>query len=237
MLKRWLLYGAVATTVAVISGGVVHNVSRNWRRHVRTDRAPMQVARQAATPPAAAEQSGQEESESIDLIDLTVLQKQTAEPPMAGFEAPSGLPPVANAPATPLIQTSEPDVAEFRPFSADGPEAAPTPKAEFVNFWKRMAERVWGKRLSDGSEECESLPVLPRPASASECPRQGCPYDGSQYRKSNKPAATGEEEQSIPRTKPENLIPGPGEFHKHPKVDTMDIRPGDIPWAWVTRPF
>lgn len=237
MLKRWLMYAAVATTVAIISGGVVHNVSRNWRRHVRVDRAPMQMARQIETPPAAVEQGGQEESEAIELIDLTVLQKQTAEPPVATFEAPSGLPPVVNTLATPLVQTTEPEVAEFKPFSADGPEPARESKSGFANFWAQMAQRVWGKRPGDGSEECESLPVMPRPDLKNACPREGCPYDGSQYRKSNKPAVGGEEEQSIPRTKPDNLIPKPGDFHKQPKVDTMEIRPGDIPWAWVSRPF
>lgn len=234
MLKRWLLYGAVAVTVAVISGGIVHNVSRHWRRHIRVDRTPMQLTRQSQKPPVV-DKSGQEESEPIELIDLTVLQKQTAEPPVAGYDVPAGLPPVVNEAAVPLVQTGEPDVADFKPYSADGPE--PAQKTGFVSFWKRMADRVWGKTVDGGMEECEPLSSMPRQIQPAAHWHEGCPYDGSQFRKSNKPFVSGEEEQTAPRIAPNNLIPKPAELHKQPKLDTMEIRPGDIPWSWARRPF
>lgn len=243
MMKRWLIYAAVAMTVAIVSGGIVRNVSRHFRRHVRIDRAPMQIAKRVIATPAP-EANGQEESEAIELIDLSALQKGTPEPSGAGFLAPADLPPVADGRATPLVQTSEPVVADFKPYSADGPEPTAMPKASFVSFWTRVGERLWGgKIMSDAFEECEQLSIMPRSVGAAPGPQEscpclgGCPYDGSQYRKANKPAATGEEEQSIPRTLPNNLIPKPGDLHKQPKLDTMEIRPGDIPWSWVPRPF
>ncbi len=236
MLKRWLMYGAVAATVAVVSGTIVHNASRYFRGRVRHDRAPMQIVMHTeAAPQPAAPHNGQEESEALELIDLSVLPKQTDEPPLAGFDVPRDLPRLVDPPCPPLVQTSEPEVADFKPFSADGPEPQTKPKSGFLNFWRRMAERLWGAH--DGSEESEALPTMPRAAQSADCPHQGCPYDGSQYRKSNKPALTGEEEQSRPMALPGNLIPKPNDKHKFPKVDTMEIRPGDIPWAWAVRPF
>jgi hypothetical protein len=223
-------------TVAVISGGIVHDVSRHWRRHIRVDRTPMQIAR-TAQQPTVIEKSGHEDSEAIELIDLTVLQKQTTEPPVVGFDVPAGLPPVVNATAVPLVQTSEPDVADFKPYSADGPEPMAAPKSGFVSFWRRMAEKVWGNTFADGSEECEQLQSMPRQVQPAGHWYEVCPYDGSQYRKSNKPAMTGEEEQAAPKTAPGNLIPKPSELHKQPKLDTMEIRPGDLPWSWARRPF
>jgi hypothetical protein len=229
MLRKWLFFGALS----MLLGVATWQATRHFVGRERSHRAPLQLARHTQALPEP-EKSGQEESEAIELIDLTVVPKQTTEPPFADFDVPAGLPAVSDPPAGPLVQTAEPDVAEFRPHAAE-------PQGGFVNVWKRVAGYLWSKPALE-SVECEQLPVMPRLEYSAHhqhegCPYLGgCPYDGSQYRYTNKPAA-GEEEQAAPKSVPENLIPKPGDKNKQPKVDTMEIRPGDLPWSWIRRQF
>jgi hypothetical protein len=229
MLRKWLFFAAVS----MLMGAATWHATRHFVRHGRTHSAPLQIVHCSEKAPEP-EKTGQEESEAIEVIDLTVLPKQTVEPPLAGFDVPAGLPAVSNSPAGPIVQTAEPDVADFRPHAAE-------PQSGFFNVWKRVAGYFWSQPAS--TVECERLPVMPRPAYSENHPHEGCPYlggcpyDGSQFRQAHKHVGVGEEEQAAPKPAPENLIPKPGEKHKQPKVDTMEIRPGDLPSSWIRRPF
>src|SRR5262249_43742988 len=81
MFKKWLLGG-----VAVIAGVVVWNEYRLWTyRHAPGVLQTVRVEPASEDPVVAANAGGEEESDAFTLIDLTPLQRQTNEPPLAIF--------------------------------------------------------------------------------------------------------------------------------------------------------
>ena len=234
MPRTWLICGAAA----VAAGAIVWNQYRSVSHRTAP---PLQTIQLAAVD-APDEPSGQEESDAVDVIDLTRLPLETPEPPAARFEVPDDLPPVADGSAGPSAQTVEPNVADFKPLSVDEP--ARMLPGGLVAFLTRVAGYAWSRSVGDERRGWEQLPIVPRPAQAAyRHPQQSCPYlggspyDGAQYRSSVvAPAATGEEGQTAPPIAPK-LAPKVDEKHKQPKVDTMEIRPGDVVPGSSRRPF
>ena len=224
MFRRWVLCIAVVATLGAV--GVLG--WNEYRLHSRKSApAPLQLPRPVLV--VSTDVKTGEEVCDLDVIDLTVLvQKDTPEPPLFVFEVPDGLPATLDFPTVPATATPA-DVTAFLPHSADGAESLPKPPAG--KFWKRLAGWFQGKPL-DGEEPCEALPIMPRPATSSHYPHEscpyhgGCPYDGAHYRHAvMKPIGSGEETQSAPPTA------------RKPKLDTMEVRPGDIQSPWYIRPF
>jgi hypothetical protein len=203
------------------------------------------------------------------IIDLTVLQQQTIEPPHAQTSEPPlapGMPndlPNGGVSGSLPLSTEEPplapefvktrfakeaiktvpyvlpEVPQYRPYSAD-PEDCRKP-GPLADACKKVAQFIWG--LTPKSTEKsppEALLVMPRPYDAHyHSAHPGCPYlggsagAGSQYIPRVPDASTaGEELQDRPPVKPKAE-----DNRKKPKLDTMEIRPGDLPTGGLRKPF
>src|SRR5262245_12134469 len=117
MSRKWLSFVAV-----ILAAAVIWNEYRLWTRGQTG--TVLQVVQWAPEEPAviapATNIAGDEESEPT-VIDLSWLQRQTTEPPMADTEEPTTLPVIPEPPhdSVPMPKTS-PSVPQFEPHSADG---------------------------------------------------------------------------------------------------------------------
>jgi len=214
MYKKLLICGIAVAAVAAVSW----NGYRLWTKPETP--APMQVhvepeilgisvlvTRSPQDEPAIVE----DDCEAAAVIDLTCLLTQTAEPLPAQTEEPSELPmPAAKSSKMPSHGVV---VTQFLPHSADGDEARPM-KAT----WIRLASYLFGERAS-AVVVPEPLALMPRPyVEPYRCPQAtGCPYHGG-------------------ATHPNYHHPIDVPM-KLPKLDTMDLRPGDLPTVWFIKPF
>ncbi|MFL5341876.1 MAG: hypothetical protein ACJ8F7_17155 [Gemmataceae bacterium] len=160
----------------------------------------LQPAAWAATPAEPERQTGQEESDAPEVIDLT------PRPPAI---VDSDEPPLADLPLLPSPDVSAPEpmrptlvVTEFLPHSADGDETPrPMPKVP-TPLWRKVAAVIWGIPPGDG----RGTPVKPT----------ACPYaGGKEYAAS--------EEQDAARVKP--TFPA-----KTPPARPGDLPPGWFVW-------
>lgn len=72
------------------------------------------------------------------------------------------------------------------------------------------------------------------PHTHSGCPYQGgCSYGAAGHRTAKPDSAPWPASSPAPKIAP----PAPADVHKLPKIDTMEVRPGDLPRAWHVRPF
>jgi hypothetical protein len=192
------------------------------------------TTRSIPKPVALAKQSSDEESEPIEVIDLTPLPMQRAEPVPLPELPPEFLEALAvkktHAEENPVVPT--PVVPEFLPLAADGDLTPSTANASPT--WAKIVRFVWGLPEKDSSPAGPAYdPIMPTRSSYHQdhpvCPYTGgCPYDGSQYRRSaiagdSKPG--GDEVQDTPTKK------------NAPKRKTMDIRPGELPMGWFWQPY
>src|SRR5262245_17187166 len=100
MHKKLLL---VSTFIGV--SAVAWTEYRTWSLRSSQRVTPLQLS-QYVELNVVTEPANTDESEPVDVIDLTVLQKQTEEPPFAEFLVPLGLPPLADGQAQPIDQTA-----------------------------------------------------------------------------------------------------------------------------------
>jgi hypothetical protein len=197
MGRKWLWCVA-----AILGGAIVWNEYRLWSQreppvalqtvasgHHIGDRRPVAFLPDSASPlekelalqqayDRIARGGGEEESEAT-VIDLTWLQRQTAEPPVADTEEPAALPMIPEPRSGERLPPRMPMVPQFEPHSADG-------CSTFAGVWAKFVGFVWQLH---GSEECEPLPVMPRLLPAQHhCPESSeCPYlngtAGQHYRR------------------------------------------------------
>lgn len=238
MRTRSWLYG-----LGVIVAGVV-----GWQ--IWDSQQPIEKAiesRVAIGPLTIASPPGNAEPESLTVIDVTKAfviipppDNGTSEPPASIELLPSPRP--ATDEITPA-RDSKVVPASFEEHSADPqkPMAYRGAPSRFITFMLGAA------RIAEQPSETENPYWLPAPQTDIECHWQlrfqvpqihsgcpyqgGCPYDGSPYRAAK--AAPTEETHGTSIQK----APAPRESHKQPKVDTMEVRPGDLPRNWFVRPF
>jgi len=251
MRTRYWLYG-----LGVLVAGVV-----GWQ--IWDSQQPIEKAiesRVAIGPLTIASPPGDAEPESLTVIDLTKAfviipppENGTSEPPASIEVLPSPRP--AMDEITPA-RDSKVVPASFEEHSAEPkkPMARRSAWSRFVTFMLggsrfnvQPSIHIHGQRPEFFSpdfpleRELEALQAdierhrqlrFQVPQIHSGCPYQGgCPYDGSQYRAAKAAPTEETHDTSIQRA------PAPRESHKQPKVDTMEVRPGDLPRNWFVRPF
>jgi hypothetical protein len=190
--------------------------------------------------------TGEEECDAT-IIDLTLLQQQTIEPPLADTIEP----PIApdHGKATPTRCDFEsmpyvlPSVPQFRPFSADPDDCcAKGTMTETCRKVSGFLGSIFSKAKSSNNDEFtpEELHVMPRPVETQPpSENSGSPHLGSHqfdtvryHRSLPDSSRAGEEEQLNPPMNPKT-----DNTHKQPKIDTMEIRPGDLPFGGLRKAF
>lgn len=181
MPKRWLWCVA-----AMVVAAVVWNEYRLYSR--REPPAPDQpavaepeVISLAGPVPVPKHDAGGEEESEVTVIDLSWLQRQTAEPPVAETEEPTSLPLIPEPRQSVSRVAAPPRVADFEPHSADGPVAV-----KVAEIWKKIAGFVWNVPVYDDAD-FEPLRRMPK-TPPKPCPETSvCPYvngtGGQQYKR------------------------------------------------------
>jgi hypothetical protein len=256
MRKYWAIGGVI-----VAAGLVSWNEYRVWTTHNHPQPLPLLPSNSdsSASLPAVMEygvdikvdqqkgtdrSTGEEECD-VTIIDLTKLQQQTSEPPLADTLEP----PIASAKCTSkcdfrTVPYALPCVPQFLPFSADpnGSCAASvtlTTKSAAIDTTPEEL-RVMPRLIDFYPEPAPvELNVAPRPANPKSWWERfgtwtvdGIPNDPSQYHRSLPDSSSGDEQQDKPPTAPKNI-----DAPKRTKLDTMEIRPGDLPQGTIRKPF
>lgn len=209
MFRNWMI--GCAFIVAAVA---CWNEYRLWNRRAR--QTPMQVVGHVPM-------TGDEECVVSGTLELTCQQKQTCEPPITESEPVAEALTVMPRPLCDSSDCAQSTVADV--WQAIGNLFDSTPLTGEETSEPKFMPSPW-----------QLMPrLLPQPY---RCPQSSdCPYLGGSSHpqhhtpvtKPTKPA--GEEEQFIP------LKPTFELKRKEPKLDTMEVRPGDLPSNWPLRPF
>jgi hypothetical protein len=243
-MKKWLVFGMAALASGALTWTTLWVTHRDepagqfalgWAFAGDRGAGRLQRANPPAMPASNSDVEidhlvGAEESELPEVIDLTLPARQaaeSAEPPLA--DLPVQPPPATDGTALPPRPT--PIVPDFLPHSADGDESANVEKKGLQSFWQRVTAFVWGLSPDLNKTDAPAVPfrMADYHRDHPSCPYTGgCPYGGSSYHSGAK--SPSEESPAVPsKRQPHKPMP--------PAVDTMEIRPGDLPMRWFKLPF
>ncbi len=263
MRRNWAILAVI-----VAAGLVSWNEYRVWTARKNLHVPPLMpwvpeggLQPQDSEPVASSLPAGEEECDAT-IIDLTALQQQTVEPPLADTIEPPPAAPGKFMPAACDRHTLPyvlPNVPQFLPFSADPHDRG---TAGAIAETGSKAGACFGGALSKKSaatdptpEELHVMPrridfypeptpvelnVMPRPADGKSWWKRSGTWtvDGFHFdvdrnhRTMPDSSNAGEEQQDKPPTTPKNL-----DVNKRTKLDTMEIRPGDVPLGGLRKPF
>jgi hypothetical protein len=203
--------------------------------------------------------------EVIDLTELQRIAPrpaETVEPPLAGVVPAVVIEDSQTIQETLKVASAESTTTnsipvDFLPHSADGPLSGAAAADSHSGLWKNLMSLFCGTATAEGA-----LPMTPFAwpngtdhsyhQQHPECPYHGCPgrmsYSYDPVRPVTRPIAEEEPEdhalqpvdkRPVAEEEPESTQPAPLPrlSKRKPKLDTLDVRPGDLPANWLVWPY